>query len=284
MWPVERPDIDTGNTFDDCTSLIRNRNLRARMVGIRDHILDRSTDYDARAEAGEMHIIARHEAGLGNVTAEDLIRNYTSRMARKGAPARAVYDALKILPRNNRCPFCNYGSVETLDHLLPKELYPGFSVKPTNLVGSCDRCNKLKLNAAPTGPDDGFLHPYFDCVNHTVWLLAEVVPSTPAAATFQVGNPLALDNDLISRVRTQFEGLQLARLYSDAAADEIVDIEDALKDIFHANGADAVAAHLSQQCQSRRQANLNSWRAALYDALAGSHWFCNGGFNTGVRI
>ena len=108
------------------------------------NILDRSTDYDARADAGQMHIIARHEAGLGDVAAEDLIKNYTLRMSRKGVPARAVYDALKILPRNNRCPFCNYGSVETLDHVLPKNIYPGFSVKPTNLVGSCDRYNRLK--------------------------------------------------------------------------------------------------------------------------------------------
>ena len=126
--------------------------------------LDRSTDYDARADAGQMHIIARHEAGLGDVAAEDLIKNYTLRMSRKGVPTRAVYDALKILPRNNRCPFCNYGSVETLDHVLQKNIYPGFSVKPTNLVGSCVRCNRLKLAAAPTGPHDGFMHPYFDCV------------------------------------------------------------------------------------------------------------------------
>ena len=284
MWAVERPDVDTGKIFDDCTSLIQNADLKARMAGIRQDILDRSTDYDARAQAGEMHIIARHEAGLGDVAAEDLIKNYTLRMSRKGVPARAVYDALKILPRNNRCPFCNYGSVETLDHVLPKKIYPGFSVKPTNLVGSCDRCNRLKLSSAPTGPDDGFMHPYFDCVNHTVWLQAEIVPSTPAAATFHVGSPSALDADLVSRIRTQFEGLELARLYSNAAADEIVDIEDALKGISRADGADAVAAHLARQCQSRRHANLNSWRAALYAALAGSDWYCTGGFHTGVHI
>ena len=253
------------------------------MAAIRQDILDRSTDYDAQAEAGEMHIIARHESGLGNVPAKDLINNYTYRMARKGAPARAVYDALKILPRNNRCPFCNYGSVETLDHVLPKQFYPGFSVKPTNLVGSCDRCNRLKWNAAPTGPGDGFLHPYFDRINHTIWLSAEIVPSTPAAATFHVGTSAALDTDLISRIQTQFDGLELAHLYSNVAADEIVDIEDALIAIFQADGADGVAAHLAKQCQSRRHANLNSWRAALYAALADSDWYCGGGFHTGVR-
>ena len=179
MWSVDRPDIDTGKTFDDCIGLIKNAGLKARMAGIRQDILDRSTDYDTRADTAEMHIIARHEAGLGDVAAEDLIKNYTLRMSRKGVPARAVYDALKILPQNNRCPFCNYGPVETLDHVLPKNIYPGFSVKPTNLVGSCERCNKLKHSAAPTGPDDGFMHPYFDSVNHIVWLQAEIIPSTP---------------------------------------------------------------------------------------------------------
>lgn len=283
MWRVVRPDIDTGETFDDCISLIRNKDLRNRMMGVRQDILDRSNDYDARAKAGEMYLIDRHEAGLGDVTAKDLVKNYTSRMVRKGVPARAVYDALKALPRNNRCPFCNYGPVETLDHVLPKELYPGFSVKPTNLVGSCERCNRFKWTAAPTGPNDGFLHPYFDSVDDKRWLLAEVVPSTPAAVTFHVGNPGKLGADLVSRIQFQFEGLELARLYSDAAADEIVDIEDALSDIFQAEGADGVEAHLARQCQSRRQANLNSWRAALYAALAGSDWYCGGGFRTGVH-
>ena len=280
MWRVRRPEFDTGGTFDECTAVIRSPELKARMAGIRQDVLDRSAEYDARAAAGQLHVVARHEAGLGDVAGEDLVGNYTLRMARKGAPARAIYDALKVLPRNNRCPFCNYGTVETLDHVLPKRIYPGFSVKPTNLVGSCDRCNKLKHDVAPTGPDDGYLHPYFDCVEDTVWLVAEIVHSKPAAAMFQVGNPAALDSDLVSRVRTQFDGLQLAGLYSDAAADEIVDIEHALHGIFRAHGADAVAAHLALQCQSRRRANRNSWRAALYDALANSDWYCSGGFRT----
>ena len=283
MWAVERPEIDTGKTFDDCANLIRNPPLRASMIGLRPDILAISALYDERAEAGEIHLIARHPNGLNRVAGSDLIKNYTQRMVRKGVPARAVYDALKILPRYNRCPYCNYGSVETLDHVLPKEIYPGFSVKPTNLVGCCDRCNRLKGNAAPTGPEDGFLHPYFDQVNNAVWLFADVVESVPAAVTFHVENPRALDIDLVSRIRAQFDDLELARLYSDAAAEEIADIEDSLEEVFQTGGAEAVTAHLERQCRSRRRTNLNSWRAALYGALAGSFWYCDGGFRTGVR-
>ena len=230
------------------------------------------------AAAGELHCIARYEAGLGDVAGADLIENYTLRMARRGVPARAIHDALKVLPRNNRCPLCNCGSVETLGHVLPKRIDPGFSVKPANLVGSCGRCNRLKHDVAPAGPDDGYLHPLFDCEEDTIRLKAEIARSAPAAATFRVGNSAALDSDLVSRVRTEFDGLQLARLYSDAAADEIVDIEHARHGIYRAHGADAVADHLAWPCESRRRANRTSWRAALYDALAQSDWYGNGGF------
>lgn len=280
MWGVDKPEFDVGTTFDDCATLIRNPELRGRMHALRQTMVDLADDYDERGEAAELHLIARHQAGVGNVAAIDLKKNYTSRMARKDVPARSVYDALKILPKNNRCPYCSFGSVETLDHVLTKDIFPAFSVTPINLVGCCDRCNRLKGEAAPTGPDDGFLHPYFDRVNHAVWLVAEIVPSTPAAAIFRVEDPQTLDADLVSRMQVQFNGLELARLYSDAASDEIADIADVLEDVFQADGAQAVQEHLSRQRQSRRQANLNSWRAALYEALAASHWYCNGGFRT----
>ena len=44
MLPVKRPDIGAGSTFDDCTRTIQDPNLRARMVRIRNDIIDRSTD------------------------------------------------------------------------------------------------------------------------------------------------------------------------------------------------------------------------------------------------
>jgi hypothetical protein len=254
------------------------------MNGIRQEILDRSDQYDAHAVVEELHLIIAHQGGVDDVLGIDLTKNYTTRMVRKGVPARPVYDALKILPANNRCPFCNYGPVETLDHILPKTQYPAFAVKPTNLVGCCDRCNRLKSEAVPTGPGDLYLHPYFDDVDHTNWLRAEVVHSTPAVAEFYVGAPGELTLDQLSRINTQFNGLGLAGLYSDAAADEIVDIAEMLEELLVEGGPNAVQAHLARQHRSRLAAGLNSWRSALYQALSGSNWYCNGGFRIAPGI
>ncbi|MEO1952493.1 MULTISPECIES: HNH endonuclease signature motif containing protein [unclassified Thioclava] len=278
MRPVKRPIFDAGTTFDQCIEIIKSPALRARMKGIRQKILNRSADYDTRAKAEELHLIGAHEGGIGNVAGLDLKNNYTIRMARKGVPARSIYDALKILPAHNRCPYCNFGPVETLDHLLPKTQYPAFAVKPTNLVGCCDRCNRKKSEIVPTGPGDLYLHPYFDNIDHTNWLKVELIQTTPAVAEFYVAATDELTANQLSRLNNQFEGLELAGLYSDAAADEIVDIAALLEEMFIDGGECAVRSHLARQHRSRFAVGRNSWRSALYQALSQSDWYCQGGF------
>jgi 5-methylcytosine-specific restriction endonuclease McrA len=62
------------------------------------------------------------------------------------------------------CPLCGSLSLGTVDHFLPKEIYPEFSFYSKNLTPACG-CNSRKgvqhrgVNAA-----ERFLHPYFDKV------------------------------------------------------------------------------------------------------------------------
>lgn len=61
------------------------------------------------------------------------------------------------------CPMCGGSGVTTLDHFLPKEVYPEFSCFPYNLVPSCSHCNhKRGTKSAFTAVGLGFIHPYFD--------------------------------------------------------------------------------------------------------------------------
>lgn len=280
MWSVKMPSFESSKTFDLCAAPIKSPFLRAKMKGIRQEIVDLSIEYDACAKLGKLHLVKPHKKGIGAVGGADLIKNYTGRMVGKKMPARAIYDALKVLPRNDRCPFCRYGTIETLDHVLPKEFYPGLSVAPKNLVGSCNRCNKGKLSAVPTGAKDCTVHPYFDKIDDQRWLVAEIVETKPAAALFSVGTTTGLDGNLRARVMHQFDALKLAHLYSNVATEEIAGIAEELEEVFQAGGFADVAAHLERKCRSRRKSDVNSWQAALYEAMASSNWFCKGGFRT----
>lgn len=64
----------------------------------------------------------------------------------------------------NYCPACGEpGKPNTLDHYLPKTLYPHFCITPLNLFPMCDACQDLKGTKTGDAADPRFfLHPYFD--------------------------------------------------------------------------------------------------------------------------
>lgn len=44
------------------------------------------------------------------------------------------------------CQYCTLNSVNTLDHIIPKENYPEYAVHPKNLFPACSQCNSKKSN------------------------------------------------------------------------------------------------------------------------------------------
>lgn len=82
----------------------------------------------------------------------------------KGAVQKAVIARMRREHGLNHCPACGeLGTPNTLDHYLPKRLYPHFCVTPLNLFPMCDACQEKKREK--TGDVDSprfFIHPYFD--------------------------------------------------------------------------------------------------------------------------
>jgi hypothetical protein len=60
------------------------------------------------------------------------------------------------------CPMCGSTNVTSLDHILPKEVYPELAVFSYNLVPSCQSCNNRRAKKGALTSSKGFIHPYFD--------------------------------------------------------------------------------------------------------------------------
>lgn len=69
----------------------------------------------------------------------------------------------------NECPSCgNPLSPDTLDHFIPKDSWPEFSIFPNNLVPQCRHCAPMKSSRYYCKPDQCaiFIHPiYFDLLS-----------------------------------------------------------------------------------------------------------------------
>lgn len=81
----------------------------------------------------------------------------------KSPPPHFVYiDELRHSTQG-ACPVCGGASAATLDHHLPKDIFPQFSLYSRNLVPACNRCNHVKgVRYLGANVGERGVHPYFD--------------------------------------------------------------------------------------------------------------------------
>ncbi|MGL4914126.1 MAG: HNH endonuclease [Romboutsia sp.] len=62
----------------------------------------------------------------------------------------------------SKCPHCGLSEPDTIDHYLPKDVFPEFSILPINLVPMCGRCNNIKNTDWEINGYRNSIHFYFD--------------------------------------------------------------------------------------------------------------------------
>src|ERR1700686_2882744 len=269
MWKVDKPQRTARWTYMHCIATVGDAALKARLELIEDHVADASDDFEAAAIATMLHTIQPADH-VGSVTRKELADLYTNRFAKAKSRGRVIYDELMTAPANARCPLCGHRQISTLDHHLPKSRYPALAVAPLNLIPACLDCNKAKLERIPNSSAEETLHPYFDDVEGDEWLQAAVIQGDPPAVVFYPEPPAAWGDVMAARVVGHFGLFGLARLYGAQAADELQNIRFPLRNLLLDAGPAGVRAHLIVVAQSCEQANINSWRPAMYKAVAAS--------------
>ncbi len=184
---------------------------------------------------------------------------------------------LATAPKFGSCLLCAHRMVTTLDHHLPKSKYPIYSTVPINLVPACLECNKLKIAKVLSSADEQTLHPYFDDISTFQWLEAHVNQTNPVSFTFRVRPDATWDSTLTNRVKLHFRTLKLGALYGANAGSELSGIRLLLQSYFNAGGFRKIRAELESKQICFMDSNLNSWQAAMYQALNASDWFCTVG-------
>ncbi|WP_217349597.1 HNH endonuclease [Herbaspirillum sp. VT-16-41] len=281
---MTNPAQGAASVYVTCVNSVGDVDLRNNLSSVLPQINAGYTDFDAKAIAGELYQIPPDEraptATFLNVASKQDFKNlYTQQMATLGKPARTDYDRLIASAPKGKCPLCGYGQAKTLDHYLPKSKYPQFSVYPPNLVPACTDCNFGKRSSIARTKDQQGIHPYFD--SHLMgdqWLFAEVVPGSPATLRYFVEPPSNWDPSDKARVRSHFDSLKLSARLAVEAADELSNVRDTIRRHSAGGGAAQIRADLLAGAEDRYAIQKNSWQTALYQALAVSVWYCNGGY------
>ncbi len=282
MKRLTKPRVDAGEVFDACVGGITDAALANRLTTARAELVASFNEYELRGGNHRLFSFIASAHGnetqqvLAGITKKEMTDLYTEQMAKERKPGRQYYDRLRMLAPLGKCPLCGFGQVSTLDHFLPKARYPIFSVLCTNLVPSCNDCNKGK-GASVITQNSQMLHPYFEdpIIDTEPWLFAEVIESSPATVRYFVQPPNIWLMDLAKRISNYFNDLDLARRFAVEAASEIAVISDQLNEL---DARDSRQAQLIRSAGIERRNRKNTWRAALYEALAQSDWYLDHGY------
>jgi len=194
------------------------------------------------------------------------------------ADGRRIYDQIMSGPAHETCPLCGHGIVKTLDHYLPKRVFPVLCVDPLNLVPACSDCNHTKGDLVPSSPDRTPLHPYFDRVDGAAWLHARVLQDSPVRLEFFPDPPPSWGATLVARVAHHFELFDLAKLYAVQANRTISGIRQQLARLREAGNRETVRSYLREEADTRLAERPNGWEGVTYRTLAADDSFCDGGF------
>ena len=278
MRKLDHPPYDLKKIVELCADSIQDKGLAIRILGAIDALTTAEAAYKALGTTNDLYTIVATAIATADdwVSREEMEALYTRTFARKGSPARHIYDAMRASSPGGLCPLCNQRPVSTLDHHLAKAEHANFAITPINLVPSCKDCNTDSGARKPATKVEQTLHPYFDSVDGDIWLTAELIQGKPPSLIFSATPPGHWSGHLQEIVKNHFTVFGLGKLYATHAAVELVNI------YFDIDSKpwtpSTLKAHLEEQAKNRRRMLRNSWQAAVYDALALSAWFCNGGY------
>lgn len=187
-----------------------------------------------------------------------------------------------------RCPFCGISESSTLDHYLPKEQYPEFSIFPKNLVPSCALCNTRKRDRILDAGTNVrmFLHPCYDPIPDAAFLTVRVrMKENGLILAYRLNRPAGMALQTFQHLTSHFNELDLADRYRKMGLEHLGGLYPALRRAYGpGEDANRVAEKLVEGAEDFEEVSgPNYWLAKLYRALADNNDFCDGGFEV-VRV
>lgn len=279
MKKINKPYFNITNVVLDAIDNLTNDELKEEIISNIALFQNFEDDFDSKKQTNDLYLISQENTISSNINKEILLKLYNERMLNKTNQARRYYDYIYVSTSNGKCPNCNEREIKTLDHYLPKSKYPILSVSPLNLIPCCIICNKDKLIDYPNSKEEELIHPYYDDIDDSKWLICEITQIKPFKLKFEVDVSIFISQPVLKeRLQNHFTAFSLNNLYITHALREFSNIRLYITRLYQNKGSDELKQHLFESYESRFLNDKNSWQTAFYKCLYENDDFCNGLF------
>lgn len=175
------------------------------------------------------------------------------------------------------CPYCGYGKTEEIDHYIPKENFPEYTLLPTNLIPLCNKCNKKKGEKfLDSNKKRDFINFYYDDIDKYQFLdIIFTYDSSDLKNSINIEYNVdynRIPNIYLKKIiEHHFYFLDLLDTYANAANDEIEELVNTICNQSN-NDKNAIKTTLLMTIEGKKNSRLkeegnNDWKYLLYNEL-----------------
>jgi len=151
--------------------------------------------------------------GYVNQEKADLLKLYTSGNSRLVKLKNSITTVLDNRAMNT-CQYCTIAPVGSLDHIVPKNEFPEFSVNPKNLLPACTTCNSHKKENWKKNNKTIFLNLYTDILPSDQYLFVNlVITANNIQPTFELRNVNNINPDFFELLENHYSRLHLLKRF-----------------------------------------------------------------------
>lgn len=279
MIPLDPPVMTVEETLTASCRRLRNSVLKIRLLARETDLSAAEKTYIDAAEHNSLYTLAttarKAEQLLPDRDGAHLRTLYSAGLVGR-KDGRIKYDELKARAPFGRCLLCGNSEIGSLDHHLPKDTLPLYTICPVNLVPACGKCNQMKGDRIGATAGQRTLHPYYDRPGQTGRYLFADITSWPVQ--FHIQALPEWDAELRTRVEYHFRTFKLTQRYAEFCISVVTANQWLHQKIRRESGAPALTAHLQEDAEQHAGTHgLNAWDTALRYGLADSAWYLNQG-------
>ena len=209
------------NTADD-------PNRKTRLLSLITKVDPTYSNYDSKLSTNTLPLLTKLTISASEKS--DLLSLYSYKNSKLTAFRRAISTDTSSTYQAT-CQYCTVNSVNSLDHFVPKDLFPEFSIHPSNLVPSCTECNSKKLVRWLNNNQHLFLNLYIDLLPNKQYLFVElnVISLNKIDVNFKVDNPNNIPVQLYTIITSHYTELDLFQRFKDKSSDIIIELTNSIQ-------------------------------------------------------
>ena len=167
------------------------------------------------------------------------------------------------------CQYCTINDVGTMDHILPKNNFPEYSVHTNNLFPCCSTCNSYKSNLWLLEGSRKFLNPYLDVLPQERYLFVELVDSEGVIdVNFILENRNEINPELFTLICSHYECLHLLERFKRSSHSVVSDLSYTIGPLFEYMSIEEITSTLTDAITKKFSYHgANHWKSVLEISL-----------------